>query len=62
MSLNIMVLESDRGAADEAARDLTEAGHVVLRCHEPGEPAFPCRGIARPVRVPAAVACRSTSH
>jgi hypothetical protein len=45
MSLNIMVLETDRGAADEATRDLTAAGHVVLRCHEPGEPAFPCRGM-----------------
>jgi hypothetical protein len=45
MSLNVMVLESERGAADDAARGLTEAGHVVLRCHEPGAPAFPCRGI-----------------
>jgi len=46
MSLNVMVLESDRGAADQAASDLTDAGHVVLRCHEPGAPAFPCRGLA----------------
>lgn len=45
MSLNVMVLESERGAADEAAQGLTEAGHVVLRCHEPGAPAFPCRGV-----------------
>ncbi len=45
MSLNIMVLESDRGAADQAVRDLTEAGHVVLRCHEPDAPAFPCSGL-----------------
>ncbi len=45
MPLNIMVLESERGAADQAARELTEAGHVVLRCHEPGAPAFPCRGL-----------------
>jgi hypothetical protein len=45
MSLKIMVLESETGAADTAARDLTEAGHVVLRCHEPDAPAFPCRGI-----------------
>lgn len=45
MPLNVMVLESERGAADEAARDLTEAGHVVLRCHERGAAAFPCRGI-----------------
>ncbi len=45
MSLNIMVLESDRGAADKAVQDLTDAGHVVLRCHEPDAPAFPCRGL-----------------
>jgi len=45
MSLNVMVLESEHGAADEATRELTEAGHVVLRCHDPGAPAFPCRGI-----------------
>lgn len=40
-----MVLDGDPAAADGAARELVEAGHVVLRCHEPGEPAFPCRGI-----------------
>ena len=45
MALNVMVLESERGAADEASRELTAAGHVVLRCHEPGAPAFPCRGM-----------------
>lgn len=46
MVLNVMVLESEWGASDEAARELTEAGHVVLRCHEPGAPTFPCRGLA----------------
>jgi hypothetical protein len=45
MPLNVMVLQSERGAADQAALELAEAGHVVLRCHEPGAPAFPCRGI-----------------
>lgn len=45
MPLNIMVLESERGASDPAARDLSGAGHVVLRCHDPGAPAFPCRGL-----------------
>jgi len=45
MPLNIMVLESERGAADQAALDLTNAGHVVLRCHDPGAPAFPCHGL-----------------
>jgi hypothetical protein len=46
MSLNVMVLESERGAAAEAERELTAAGHVVLRCHEPGVPDFPCVGLA----------------
>jgi hypothetical protein len=46
MGLNIMVLESGRGAADEAASELRAAGHTVLRCHETGAPDFPCRGIA----------------
>jgi hypothetical protein len=46
MSLNVMVLESDHGVADVAIQELTDAGHVVLRCHEPGAPAFPCKGVA----------------
>jgi hypothetical protein len=45
MALNVMVLESENRAAEEAEQELTEAGHVVLRCHEPGEPTFPCRGL-----------------
>jgi hypothetical protein len=45
MALNVMVLESEHRAADEAEQELAEAGHVVLRCHEPGEPTFPCRGL-----------------
>lgn len=46
MSLNVLVLESERGAADAAAEELTAAGHKVLRCHEPGAPAFPCNALA----------------
>jgi hypothetical protein len=45
MPLNVMVLQSERGAADQAALELTQAGHLVLRCHEPGASAFPCRGV-----------------
>jgi len=45
MSLNVMVLESEHGAADEARAELVEAGHVVLQCHDRGRPTFPCRGI-----------------
>lgn len=46
MSLTVMVLESDLGAADNARRDLAAAGHEVFGCHEPGSAAFPCRGLA----------------
>jgi hypothetical protein len=45
MTLNVMVLESDRGVADAAIKELTDAGHVVLRCHDPGSTVFPCNGI-----------------
>ena len=44
-SLNVMVLESEYGAADEAKRELAAAGHVVLQCHDSDAPAFPCRGL-----------------
>lgn len=52
MSLNVLVLESERGAADEAKNELVEAGHVVLQCHEPGAPVFPCRGLVDESRCP----------
>jgi hypothetical protein len=45
--LNVLVLESERGAADGAREELTAAGHTVLRCHEPGAPAFPCNALAK---------------
>jgi hypothetical protein len=45
MSLNVLVLESDRGAATEAVADLEAAGHTVLRCHDGASPAFPCRAL-----------------
>jgi hypothetical protein len=51
-TLDVMLLESDLGAADEAARKLREAGHRVHRCHEPGLGAFPCNGILDPKRCP----------
>jgi hypothetical protein len=45
MTLNVMLLESDHGVGEEAANELAEAGHAVLRCHDPDAPAFPCRGL-----------------
>jgi hypothetical protein len=52
MSLNVMVLESDRGVADVAIQELSDAGHVVLRCHDPGSTVFPCNGIDEKLRCP----------
>jgi hypothetical protein len=45
-ALNVLVLESERNAADAARAELAAAGHHTLRCHEPGAPAFPCNGVA----------------
>ena len=45
MTLNVLVTETRRDAADEATRELAEAGHLVLRCHDPGARVFPCRGL-----------------
>jgi hypothetical protein len=56
MSLNVMVLESEYGAADEARAELVEAGHVVSQCHDRGQPTFPCRGIVD------AASCPLNSH
>ena len=43
--MRVLVVESDRGAADHAVSDLEGAGHQVARCHEPGRPAFPCNAL-----------------
>jgi hypothetical protein len=43
--LNVLVLESERGAADVARHDLVTAGHTVVGCHEAGEPVFPCNAL-----------------
>ncbi len=52
MTLNVMVLESDHGVADVAVQELTDAGHVVLRCHDAGSTVFPCNGIEEQSRCP----------
>jgi hypothetical protein len=41
----VLVLESEAGAATIATAQLEQAGHQVLRCHEPGARAFPCAGL-----------------
>lgn len=52
MTLNVLVLESERGAADVAVTELEAAGHTVLRCHEPGAPAFPCNALTEDAKCP----------
>lgn len=37
-----LVVGTDDWAADQAAGALRRDGITVLRCHEPGEPVFPC--------------------
>ena len=43
--MRVLVVESDRGTADHVITDLQGAGHQVVRCHEPGLPAFPCNAL-----------------
>jgi hypothetical protein len=44
-ALDVLVLESEPGAASVAIDDLVAAGHRVHRCHEEGESAFPCAAL-----------------
>jgi hypothetical protein len=43
--MDVLVVESDPGAAVIAIAQLEAAGHRVSRCHEPGDRAFPCAGL-----------------
>jgi hypothetical protein len=43
--MEVLVVESELGAADAAIAALEAADHRVLRCHEPGADPFPCRGL-----------------
>jgi hypothetical protein len=40
--LRVLVVGTDDWAADRAAASVEKAGLDVLRCHESGQPAFPC--------------------
>jgi hypothetical protein len=44
--MDVLVLESEDGAADTAIQKLEGGGHRVFRCHEPGAAVFPCRALA----------------
>ncbi|MEO7427857.1 MAG: hypothetical protein ABIY48_00595 [Acidimicrobiales bacterium] len=50
--IDVLILESRSGGAQAAAAELEAAGHTVHRCHDPGEPAFPCRGVVDPAGCP----------
>jgi hypothetical protein len=43
--LEVLVVETEQGAAGETVELLERAGHHVHRCHEPGAPAFPCAAV-----------------
>lgn len=51
-TLDVLVIESDRGVGAGAAEALVRAGHRVHRCHDDQEAAFPCVGVTEPRRCP----------
>ena len=44
-ALSCLVVGTDDWAIEQGARSLELGGTVVHRCHEPGEPVFPCRAL-----------------
>lgn len=44
-TLDVLVLENGPGGARAAIEQLEAAGHRVHRCHDAGQPSFPCRGV-----------------
>jgi hypothetical protein len=50
--MRVLVLEGERGAADEAAMQLAESGYEVARCHDPGAAPFPCKGMVDDEKCP----------
>lgn len=44
--LDVLLVESHPWAGGTVARNLTDAGHTVHRCHEPGDTGFACVGLA----------------
>jgi len=51
-ALEVLVVETEQGAAAEAAGALEQAGHHVHRCHRPGDDAFPCVALTDRGRCP----------
>jgi hypothetical protein len=48
----ILVVGTDEWAIEQAARQLGAFGRQVRRCHEPGEPSFPCNALLPGRRCP----------
>jgi hypothetical protein len=50
--MRALLLETDPRSGDPAERALVDAGHTVVRCHEPGAATFPCVGMEHPGSCP----------
>lgn len=50
--LDVLLVQSDRGAADKAVSELEAAGHRVHRCFDDDASSFPCRGVTDPQGCP----------
>lgn len=48
----VLVVGTDQWAIEQAGAQLRTAGRRVLRCHEPGEPFFPCNALLPGRRCP----------
>ncbi len=45
LPFSVLVVGTDDWAIEQSATELEAGGLGVLRCHEPGEPAFPCNAL-----------------
>jgi hypothetical protein len=43
----VLVVGTDDWAVEQSATELEAGGFRILRCHEPGEPAFPCNALVQ---------------
>lgn len=43
--MRVLVVGTDDWAIEQAAADLEAGACEVLRCHDPGQPAFPCNAL-----------------
>lgn len=49
---SVLVVGTDQWAVEQAASQLRAAGRAVMRCHDPGEAAFPCNALIAGRRCP----------